>query len=220
MVFNGAVSSLGRLAFLSFKSTAMSKDLSDSTDPIVHPWEKVSERLHTTCRVFDVLSRRFRHPERGSEDDFYVLRSRDWVNVLPLTPDHQVVMVRQFRFGVQQMSWEIPGGVMDQGEDPLEAGLRELREETGYLPAKARLLGSIRPNPAIQENTCHFVLAEDVTLGAELEWDPHEELETRLFPIDEVYAMAHRGEIIHSLVINALFFFYPQLQRLRARRRD
>lgn len=190
------------------------------SDETVHPWDVISSRLHAKCVVFDVLEKRCRHPQRGTEGDFYVLESRDWVNVLPITPDNQVVMVRQWRFGAETFSWEIPGGIMDEGEDPVEAGLRELREETGYEPKRCRMLGKISPNPALLGNTCHFVLAEGVHLTSELEWDHHEELEVRLFPIDEVFAMAARGEIIHSLVVNALFHFYPEWLKIKARRRE
>src|SRR5690606_1193995 len=143
----------------------------------ISKWSLESESVVASCRVFDLVSRRCRHPSRGSEDEFFVLKARDWVNVLPVTPDKRLVMVRQYRFGVQEFSWEIPGGVMDPGEEPLEAGLRELLEETGYSPRRARLLGRISPNPAILDNVCHFVLAEDVELSAGTAWDEHEELE-------------------------------------------
>lgn len=183
------------------------------------PWTFLGGELHARCAVFDVMKRRYRHPERETEGDFYVLQSRDWVNVLPLTPAKEVVLVRQWRFGVEAASWEIPGGVMDENEEPIAAGLRELREETGYEAKSARLLGKARPNPAIQMNTCHFVLAENVAPTGGLAWDEHEELEVRLFSLDEVYAMAERGEIFHSLVIDALFYYYPEWLRHKSRRR-
>lgn len=190
------------------------------SDSPVEKWVELSETVLNETAVFDLVSRRCRHPKRGTEADFYVLKCRDWVMVLPVTVDGQIVMVRQWRFGVEELSWEIPGGIMDAGEDPLEAGLRELREETGYEAKSSRLLGSIRPNPAIMDNTCHFVVAEGVTLTAEQDWDPHEEIEMRLFPIDKVYEMAMSGEIIHSLVLNALFRYYPQWLELKVRRRS
>lgn len=192
----------------------------ESSEQKVHAWEVLSEKTVLDCPVFDLVSRRCRHPERGTEADFYVLASRDWVNVLPITKDHEIVMVRQWRFGVEQFSWEIPGGVMENGEDPMEAGLRELREETGYETKRARLLASVRPNPAIQSNTCYFVLAEGVAPTGEQDWDHHEEIEVRLFPIDTVYEMAAKGEIIHSLVMNALFHYYPEWLKRKARRRS
>lgn len=185
----------------------------------VHSWDVLSEKGLLSCPVFDLVKRRLRHPVRGSEGDFYILKTRDWVNVVPVTPDKQLVMVRQYRFGIEETSWEIPGGVMELGEDPVQAGARELSEETGYVARSYKLLGRVAANPAIMDNVCHFVLAEAATLQAEIDWDEHEEIETRLFPVDEVYAMAHRGEIKHSLVVAALFQFYPEWNRIKARRR-
>ncbi len=176
----------------------------------VSRWEPVSERTLAKCRVFDLVERRFRHPKRGAEGDFYVLETNDWVMVLPVTERGEVVMVRQFRFGVQSFSWELPGGIMDAGEeDPVWTGVRELAEETGYEASRTRILGSSAANPAILNNRCHFVLAEGVTPTARRSWDEHEEIEVKLFPLAEVYAMAHRGEIIHSLALNALLLYYP-----------
>src|SRR5664279_4692538 len=105
------------------------------------------------------------------------MHAPDWVNVLALTPDHRLVLVRQFRFGVDAFSLEIPGGVMEPDEDPVAAGLRELREETGFTGRGARLLGSVHPNPAIQSNRCHIVLVEEAVRTEALEWDADEEIE-------------------------------------------
>jgi ADP-ribose pyrophosphatase len=98
------------------------------------------------------------------------------VNVLALTPDHRLVLVRQFRFGIDGFSLEIPGGVMEAGEDPLEAGLRELREETGFAGGVARLLGSVHPNPAIQSQSLPLCARGRRRATAALEWDPDEEI--------------------------------------------
>jgi 8-oxo-dGTP pyrophosphatase MutT (NUDIX family) len=134
------------------------------------------------------------------------------VNVIAVTPDQRLVLVRQFRYGIDAFSLEIPGGVMDAGEDPVEAGLRELREETGYSGVRARLLGSVHPNPAFQSNRAHFVLVEAATPSHELEWDTDEEIEVLVEPIERVLAMARNGGITHSLVLNALMFFEREWQ--------
>jgi 8-oxo-dGTP pyrophosphatase MutT (NUDIX family) len=172
-------------------------------------WTKLSEKILTATRIFDLRSALYRHPVRQTEKDFYVVHSPDWVNVLALTPDHQLVLVNQFRFGIDTFSLEIPGGVIDLGEDPVDAGLRELREETGYVGTGARLIGSVHPNPAIQSNRCHLVLVENVRRSAELDWDPDEEIEVLIAPVDQVYEWAQSGKITHSLVLDALLFFSP-----------
>ena len=78
----------------------------------------------------------------------------DWINVIPLTDDGQVVMVRQYRFGIEGFTLEIPGGMCDPGEPPLEAARREMREETGYAPSEMIELGWVHPNPPLQNNRC------------------------------------------------------------------
>jgi ADP-ribose pyrophosphatase len=178
-------------------------------------WEKLGEITLATTRILELRSARYRHPARGTERDFVVVHAPDWVNVLALTPDHRLVLVRQFRFGVDAFSLEIPGGVMESGEDPVVAGLRELREETGFTGVQARLLGSVHPNPAIQSNRCHFVLVEEAVRTEALEWDEHEEIEVTTVPVDDVFALARSGGITHGLVLNALLFFEPHWRALK-----
>ena len=172
-------------------------------------WEKGATRSLAATRIFDVQGVQFRHPVRGTEREFVVIDAPDWVNVLALTPDQRLVMVNQFRYGTDAFSWEIPGGVIDRGEDPVTAGVRELREETGYVGTSARLLGSVNPNPAIMNNRCHLVLVEGAAPAGALEWDPDEEIEVATLPADEAYAWAQSGRITHSLVLNALLLFAP-----------
>ena len=183
--------------------------MSTNHDSAPARWEKLAEKSIAQTRVLELTSARYRHPWRGTERDFVVVRAADWVNVLALTPAGELVVVRQFRFGIDAFSLEIPGGVMEPGEDPVEAGLRELREETGFTGAQARLLGSTHPNPAIQSNRCHFVLVEDAARTEELEWDADEEIEITTRPVAEVLALARSGGITHALVLNALFLFEP-----------
>lgn len=172
-------------------------------------WEKRATTVVAKTRVLNLLGVRYRHPVRGTEKDFVVVAPSDWCNVLALTHDGRLVLVRQFRFGVDEFSLEIPGGVMEAGENPVEAGLRELREETGFTGTRARLLGSVHPNPAIQSNRCHFVLVEEAVQSAAFEWDPDEEIAVSTVPVDEVLTHARSGGITHALVLNALFLFEP-----------
>jgi 8-oxo-dGTP pyrophosphatase MutT (NUDIX family) len=160
-------------------------------------------------RILDLQRVPFHHPRRDARRDFVVVAAPDWVNVLAHTTDDRLVLVNQFRYGIDAFSWEIPGGVIDPGEDPVAAGVRELREETGYVGENARLLASVHPNPAFLNNRCHLVLVERCRPLAALAWDPDEEIEVAAAPVEEVLARARRGEITHSLVLDALFFFEP-----------
>lgn len=188
------------------------KPEANASSPSPLRWERLGHRMLANARVFDVQGVRFRHPLRAVEREFFVIDAPDWVNVLAVTEAGQLVLVNQFRYGSDDFSWEIPGGVIERGEDPVEAGMRELLEETGYglgEGRKARLLGSVRPNPAIMNNWCHFVLADGVSLLHEQSWDEDEELQVSTLPVDDVYAFARKGGITHALVLDALMLFEP-----------
>ncbi|MEI6107618.1 MAG: NUDIX hydrolase [Opitutae bacterium] len=178
-------------------------------------WKKLRTEPLLTTRIFDVTRTVFQHPHRSQAQNFVVIHAPDWVNVLALTPDHQLVLVRQFRYSTDEFSVEIPGGVMDPGEDAVAAGVRELREESGFEGTNARLLGTVHPNPAMQNNRCHLVLVEQARPTARLDWDPDEEFEIMTKPVDEVYALAYRGEITHAMVLDALLLFTPLWAQLR-----
>lgn len=178
-------------------------------------WEKLHEQILAPTRIFDLRTIRYRHPVRKTEKDFFVIHSNDWVNVIALTTDHHLVLVNQFRFGIDSFSLEIPGGVMDDGEDPLAAGMRELVEETGYVGKRARVMGRMSPNPAILSNTCHLVLVEEAERTMPLGWDADEEIQLITAPVDQVYAWAQEGRIKHTLVLSALLYFAPIWETLK-----
>lgn len=182
-----------------------------------HPkrWQRLRSEPHATTRIFDVTRAIYQHPDRAKAQDFFVINAPDWVNVIALTPEQQLVLVRQFRYGIDDFSLEIPGGVIDAGEDCVAAGLRELREETGYIGERARLLGSVHPNPAMQSNRCHLVLVENVRREAKLDWDPDEEFEIMTKPVDDVFNLAYSGGITHAMVLDALLLFTPHWAKLR-----
>jgi 8-oxo-dGTP pyrophosphatase MutT (NUDIX family) len=156
-----------------------------------------------------MVRRVFEHPLLALEveDDgaraLLRLRLPDWVNVVPITVDGDIVLVRQRRVGTQTDTLEVPGGVVDPGESPEEAALRELREETGGVPARLVPLGVVHPNPALQDNRCHQFLAVGVRLGPP-DPDDHEKIEVIVVPRARVRGWLDDGTLSHALVALAL----------------
>lgn len=175
---------------------------------MIKPWPKLGSKSLGDYRIFSVRSDAKVSPRTGQQHDFFVIESLDWVNVLAVTPDDHLVMVEQYRHGSNTVELEIPGGVMDHVDrSPLETGLRELREETGYEGENARLLADVYSNPAIMSNTTHTVLVENCQLKHECHLDSGEDLLTRLVPVAEVPALVAAGKIKHPLVVVALYHF-------------
>lgn len=169
-------------------------------------WDVVQEDLHTDCSIYKVYRRLCRHPEDGREGDFFVVKGSDWVQVVPITKEGKVVMIRQYRFGSEALSWEVPGGVLEPGESPEEAAVRELFEETGYIGKDIYRIGQTFPNPALQNNKTYFLVLKDCEYVGPRNLDFFEEIEVCTMTLDEVFSMANDGRINHAITINALYF--------------
>lgn len=180
---------------------------------MIKPWPTLSSRPMADYRIFRVRADLKRSPRTGEQHEFFVAESVNWVNVVAVTPDQQLVMVEQYRHGSDTVELEIPGGVMDPGEtDPVVTGLRELREETGYEGGPARVIGKVWANPAFQNNICFTVLVENCRLKHATEFDHAEDIATHLVPVEEIPKLVSTGRIAHSLVVGALFY-YDLIQR-------
>ena len=147
--------------------------------------------------------------------DATIFEFRKWANILALTKDHEVVLIRQYRHGVQEVLWEIPGGVVEDDEEPLEGVRRELLEETGYTASEFIQVGQAYPNPALQTNTVYYYLALNAEKVTGQSLDDSEDIEVHLVPFDDLLAMARRGEFPHALMVAALFHVLAHLDRIR-----
>jgi ADP-ribose pyrophosphatase len=175
---------------------------------MIKPWKKLGSKPAGDFRIFQVRTDRLVSPRTDQEHDFYVIDCVNWVNVVALTEDNQLVMIEQYRHGSCTVELEIPGGMIDlKDTSPEAAGLRELREETGYEGNNPRIIGEVFPNPAIMSNTCYTVLIEGCRCVHPVEFDHGEDLATRLVPIDEVPGLVAAGKIRHSLVVAGLYYF-------------
>jgi|TARA_Y100001934_G_scaffold49414_1_gene60058 8-oxo-dGTP pyrophosphatase MutT (NUDIX family) len=171
---------------------------------MVARWEKLRAELVADYRVLRVRGDRSRSPRTGAAHDFIVLEMADWVNVVPITAAGRVVMIRQYRHGTGEIGLEIPGGVIDPGEEPLAAARRELREETGYGASELAAIGQVAPNPALQDNRCYSFVARGAFCERAQALDAGEDIEVVEVEQREIPQLIACGEINHALVILAL----------------
>lgn len=151
----------------------------------------------------------------GNLLDATIFEFRSWANIVALTKDGQVVMVKQYRHGVCDVLLEFPGGVVEDGEDPIEGARRELLEETGYTSSNITLIGKLYPNPALQTNTLYCYLALDAEKVSGQNLDAGEDIEVHLMPLDELVELAKRGEFPHALMNSVLFSALVYMGRIQ-----
>jgi 8-oxo-dGTP pyrophosphatase MutT (NUDIX family) len=185
---------------------------------MIKPWETIRSEPAGDFRIFTVRADRKISPRTRRAHDFFIIESVNWVNVIALTPDRQIVLVEQYRHGSNTVELEIPGGMMDAKDgSPEDTGRRELREETGYEGDSARIIGRVFPNPAIMSNVCHTVLIENCRCLHPVEFDHGEDLVTRLAPVSDLPQLVASGRIRHSLVAVALYHYELMQRGLQAR---
>lgn len=170
------------------------------------PWETISSELHSDCKIFSVHRHKRKSSLSGKVFDFFSISGHDWVNIIPITGDRKVIMVRQFRHGILQTTLELPGGALHENEDPVVGGMRECAEETGFSGANGEIIGFSYPNPAIQQNKISFVLMKDSKLSQPQNLDPAEEIDVELVNLNEIPTLIKNQTINHALVITAFHF--------------
>lgn len=137
------------------------------------------------------------------------------VIILPVMDDGQVVMIKNYRFSVDERLWELPAGTLDGGEDPLECARREIIEETGYEAGKLEAIHSFYPAPGMTNERMHAFIARDLKhVGQDLE--DTEDIEVVVLKHDEVMGLIHTGEIIDGKTI-AMLLYYDAYVRSKAR---
>jgi len=166
-------------------------------------WKLLNSEIKFSDRLLKLRHDRYHFSKSDTVKDYTVIETSDWVNIIPVTPDGLIILIKQFRHGREEVVIEIPGGVVEKNEEPSEAAGRELLEETGYEGKELVRLGTVIPNPAIQNNRCHIFLASNAIKVSEQKLDPHEAIEIFFGTREEVYKMILEGKIDHSLVIDA-----------------
>jgi len=178
------------------------------------PWKIISEIHEASYKVLDVTSVKAISPRTNKSYDFVVLKSNPWVNIIPITNEGDVVMIRQYRHGIKEITLEIPGGLVESKDDPKQAALRELKEETGYYSDEVYSLGYVHPNPAIFNNVCHTFLALNVKTVSNQEQDEKEDIEVIKVPLKQVPTLIMEGKITHALVVVAFYRLFLEASHL------
>ena len=173
-------------------------------------WETISKEKVADCKIFSV-SKTLAKSKAGADKigRFFTLSCGPWVNIIAITDQKQLVMVEQYRHGIESLTLEIPGGSIDDTDiEPLDAAVRELKEETGFVADRWSLLGENHPNPALQGNVCYTYLAEDARWTEEPKFDSTgtERINTRFVHLSDIGSLVQDGTISHALVIVAFHF--------------
>jgi 8-oxo-dGTP pyrophosphatase MutT (NUDIX family) len=178
----------------------------------IQPWQEISDELIANLYIFNAHRVRRISPRTGKVHPFVVLKSPEWVNVLPVTPEGKVLFVHQFRQGTGTITMEVPAGMVDPDDpDPAETARRELLEETGYSAETVICTGIVESNPAFMNNRCHTFLALNVRKVQEPQLDGGEDIVLEEVPLDQLDSLVTSGRVAHSLTLCAFY----NLQRFR-----
>lgn len=182
---------------------------------IPEPWTVISTKKVYESKVMVLKEHESVSAGTGNKAVFSVIECPAWVNIIALTKNRDVVLIRQYRAGSREVGLEIPGGMMDpEDKSPMDAARRELLEETGFSGRNLREIGRIRPNPAFLNNFCYTYLVEDVEKIAEPSLDSSEELYVECRPLESIPGLIAEGTIDHSLVVTAFTWFFGFGERL------
>jgi ADP-ribose pyrophosphatase len=169
------------------------------------PWKRIGSDRESDYRILKIREELAINPRNGTEHRLALVECPDWVNVIPVTTDGQLVFIRQFRFGIWDTTLEIPGGMLEPGESPADAAARELEEETGYRADRIESLGFVHPNPAFQTNRCHSFLALDCRKVHAGRQDSGEDISVELYRREDLPRLLGT-EVTHALVLVAFLF--------------
>lgn len=181
--------------------------------PVPTPWTPIDSTEIVNDRWLRLTADRCVTADGTLIEPYYVVHERDWVQVVAMTKDARILVVRQFRHAARVVCVEFPGGIVDEGETPLQAAQRELLEETGHRAADWRFIGSSYANPARQTNSVHVFLAEGVVHVSEQQLDHGEELTWESLAVEELERLIDSGEFSHALHVAAFYRSMAVLSR-------
>ncbi len=176
---------------------------------IIPSWKTTTKKTVAENPFLKLEEHRREEEGTGRHGYFFIVHAPDWVNIVAITDDQEIVLIEQFRHGSERVELEIPSGIIDESETPAEAALRELVEETGYERSdrsEFKKIGEVIPNPAFIHNKCYTYLLTHVKPTGLTNFDENENIRVRLIPRSEIERLITSGEIQHSLIITALYW--------------
>ena len=177
-------------------------------------WTINGKKQILSTRIFNINEMDCHLPSKNLDHTFYGIELRSWVNIFALTENDEVLLVRQHRLGGNAMTIEVPAGTIDSDdEDPKDAAMRELKEETGYVADDMVLMNKIMVNPAIQNNYCYFYFAKNCRYTGSTEFDETEDIELIKMPKDELFEKIYTNYIDNSLALQAVMFGKMYLEK-------
>jgi 8-oxo-dGTP pyrophosphatase MutT (NUDIX family) len=180
---------------------------------MIPKWVTISRKEIADLKIFRAeLVRRF-HPQWKREADFVVLNSKNWANIVPVSKNNEILLIEQYRQGSDSLTLEIPGGLIETGENPIDAARRECIEETGYLSSEELIpTGISLPNPAFLSNTCFSFAWFGLEQKSIQKFDENEEIRVIPTPMDKVKKMISDGTINHSVIVTAFYYFFDKFK--------
>ncbi len=177
-------------------------------------FRRINTRKAYESKIFELEFRDYEHSDGSVHKDLAVLNSNDAANVIAITPNQKIVLVNQFRFGIDDTTIEIPGGLVEPEEDPMEAVKRELTEETGYTADKYQYLGKVYANPVFQSNFIHHYIAYDAVQTGVQSLDPAEDIDILTMDVLEVLKRLQSGYFMHPHTVTAFNLAMPYLKAI------
>jgi ADP-ribose pyrophosphatase len=181
---------------------------------MIRDWAVLRRDPVEDFKLFQIQRKQVRSPRTGETREVLAIQFADWVLILALTAREEVLMVRQYRHGIERVCLELPGGLVDPADDsPASSAQRELLEETGYRADEIILIGECFPQPAILNNRCFFYLAKNAVKVQPQHLDSGEDIEIIKIPLREIPARIEHREIDHGLVLSAFAFLWMKQPR-------